>query len=208
MNGHFILYTLQKLIITNLRKKITIKKFKILLTSKTCIKLIGMNGYFSCFEHFPWFSRNGGRFGKVVFPVYTKKSNKLNKFNWIKSNNVEAHIVYRPVISRNLVGFNWLDYASVNSVSNWLRAIFTELGEYILQNPVRKVIFRQYKTWRGYQASIGKNEHQFSDLAVIISFILSQGQFRFTIFYTGFFCWPIFHYVFDLLTGNVKTETI
>ena len=46
MNGYFISYTVQKPIITNLRKKITIKKFKIFLKMKTCIKLVGMNGHF------------------------------------------------------------------------------------------------------------------------------------------------------------------
>ena len=30
----------------------------------------------------------------------------------------------------------------------------------LLHNPVRKVIFRQYKTWRGYQARIGKKGYR------------------------------------------------
>ena len=50
------------------------------------------------------------------------------------------------------------DWGTVNSVSYWLRATFTELGggDYVYQNQARVVILDSTKHEGGYQASTGK----------------------------------------------------
>ena len=86
----------------------------------------------------------------------------------------------RPVISLNIA--DWSSYSQFGFLIGQGRHLPIQTTEFILQNPVRNDIFRQYKTQRGYKACTGKKgegycENRLSDLGVIISFVELRLQY-------------------------------